>query len=416
MRILLILHQFFPEFCGGTERVALNLAKAAQRAGHHVNVLACIINPANSDGRPSKNLAGALQTVYEGIPLILLPREQFPSSADFSFDSDPRLVTKLTTWMKSERFEIAHVLHPMRMGSAFLATQRSKLPYILTLTDFFYACYRINQINLNDRICQGPNGGAQCAKDCLVGPWSHNSLAGRYRQANDLLSSAGVRVCPSEYVANSYRESFPGLEFSVIPHGVDIISLAGDGTPPLKPDKRCLTLGYVGPIIKQKGLDILLRAIVKVPDPSVKLYIVGGSYGDPVYHFEVKRLVEADSRVEMLGQVSQVRLFEIIKTFDLLCLPSRVPETFSLVLQEAATAGVPAFVSDIGAPAERITQMGGGRVLPTGNVDSWADAISELAAHPDLLVAWRNELQLPLRIEEEAFFYESLYRRLLRRV
>ena len=43
MRILIVLHQFFPEFSGGTERVALNLARTAQRAGHHVRVLACAV-------------------------------------------------------------------------------------------------------------------------------------------------------------------------------------------------------------------------------------------------------------------------------------------------------------------------------------------------------------------------------------
>ena len=45
---------------------------------------------------------------------------------------------------------------------------------------------------------------------------------------------------------------------------------------------------------------------------------------------------------------------------------------------------------------------------------AWAAAIAELVERPQLVEAWRRELALPLRIEEESFFYESLYRRLLR--
>jgi hypothetical protein len=70
MRILFILHQFYPEFSGGTERVALDLARSAQRAGHYVRVLASTINPAISGGRPCADLAGAIQSDYKGVPCI----------------------------------------------------------------------------------------------------------------------------------------------------------------------------------------------------------------------------------------------------------------------------------------------------------------------------------------------------------
>lgn len=415
MRVLIILHQFYPEFCGGTERVALGLAKSAQRAGHHVRVLACTLNPAASGGRPSGDIEGALETIYHGVPVTLLPHTLLPALADTSFVTAPALVDQLVSWMEQERFDVAHVLHPMRMGSALLAVQRISLPYLLTLTDFFMPCYRINLVNVRNELCAGPRTGARCAKHCAVAPFKGESLVERYSQAQDLLSAAGVRACPSEYVALRYREAFPELEFTVLPHGIDMRALGATASPVKHTDagKDGLTFGFIGAIVPQKGLDVLLRAFSSVASPTLKLHVIGGFYGDPNYHREVKRLAAADGRIEMKGQASPEQVFEAIQSLNIVCLPSRVPETFSLVLHEAAAAGVPALVSDLGAPGERIAQQGGGLALAVDNVEEWAKAIAALAENPEPLQVWRSELQLPLRIEEEAFFYESLYRQFL---
>jgi glycosyltransferase involved in cell wall biosynthesis len=96
--------------------------------------------------------------------------------------------------------------------------------------------------------------------------------------------------------------------------------------------------------------------------------------------------------------------------FDLLCLPSLVPESFSLVVHEAAAAGVPALVSDLGAPAEAIARSGAGAVVPAGAVAAWTQALHDWATQPERQAAWRRAVRLPMRIEEEAFLYESLYR------
>lgn len=415
MRILFILHQFYPEFSGGTERAALNLARCAQRAGHHVRVLACTVDPAACGGWQSTGFDGALEIVYHGIPVMLLPRRFLPTTADFSFEIDLGLVERLDTWMRLERFDVAHVLHPMRMGTALLAVQRCGLPYVITLTDFFSACFRINLINVRNKPCPGPKGVVHCAKECLVAPWTRDSLVGRQKQAQGLLAAASARVCPSDYVAERYRSIFPELDFIVIPHGIDLLALTVN-TPPTasaEADNANLTFGFIGSIIPQKGLDTLLRAFAHVPDHRLKLRVVGGFYGDPAYHSEVLQLAEADSRVELVGQVPPQKVFEFIREIDVLCLPSRVPETFSMVLHEAAALGVPALVSNLGAPAEHIAKYGDGCILPVDDVAAWAGVIAELAERPEVLLAWRSRLPVPLRVEEEAFFYESLYRRLL---
>lgn len=413
MRILFVLHQFFPEFAGGTERVALNLARMAQRAGHHVHVLACTVEPERCGGVPvDQPVAGCFKAAWEGIPVTLVPRSLLPASADISFETDDALADRLAAWMDGERFDIAHVLHTMRMGSAVLAAQRCGLPYVLTLTDFFLPCARINLVTLQGKCCAGPDGGRRCAKDCDTAPWTPESYRQRYEQAASMLAAAAERVAPSKYVAARYLESFPGLSCKVIAHGVDLLALAqaASAAPPSAPP-RGLRLAYIGGVVPQKGLDVLLRALALLPGRDLRLQVIGGFYGNTGYHREVRALAAADPRVELVGALPSVEVFRALREIDLLCLPSQVPESFSLVLHESAAAGVPALVSDLGAPAERVAELGSGRVVAAGDERAWADAIAAALDQPTQLQAWKEALALPLRVEEEAFFYQSLYRR-----
>ena len=83
MRILIVLHQFFPEFSGGTERVALNLARTAQRAGHHVRVLACAVQAGACDGLAASASASGIDLGASEAPVEpMLAEASAPVAAD----------------------------------------------------------------------------------------------------------------------------------------------------------------------------------------------------------------------------------------------------------------------------------------------------------------------------------------------
>lgn len=414
MRILIVLHQFFPEFAGGTERVSLNLARSAQRAGHFVRVLASVLHADFCADLSASTLDGAFDTVYEGVPVTLLPREKLRATADYSFDYEDALTEGLQSWMRDGRFDVLHLLHPMRMASAIKAAQNLGLPYIVTLTDFYWFCNRVNLINLDGRLCSGPKCGKQCAKSCKVPPWDDSSLVHRHRQAAAILGSAGACVAPSTYVAQSYQAAFEGLQVKVVPHGIDLLALLrhtqADRLSRVAPRTEPLTLGYIGTIVAQKGLLVLLQALAMIPDVPLRLLVAGRIHSDAIYKDHVLRLAAADSRVGMLGQLDVAAVGAMLQTIDLLCLPSVVPESYSLVLHESAAVGVPALVSRVGAPAEFIAQTQSGQAIEAGDPAAWAQAIARVHNEPSLLAQWRVALPLPMRVEEEAFLYESLYR------
>lgn len=414
MRILIVLHQFFPEFSGGTERVALNLARTAQRAGHHVRVLACALHADACDGLPASDLPGAFDTVYEGVPITLLPRKTLPVTADYSFDCAEALIEPMQAWMHELRFDVLHLLHPMRMATAIKAAQNIGLPCVVTLTDFYWFCNRINLVNLDGQLCAGPECGQQCVKSCNVPPWDAPSLAHRHRQASAILTSAGVCVAPSRYVAQRYQAAFEGLQVKVIPHGIDLLSLLRH-TQANRPSEvfsgtEPLTLGYIGTIVPQKGLLVLLQALAMIPELPLRLRVAGRIHGDAVYKDHILRLAAADARVDMLGQLDAAEVGAMLQTLDLLCLPSIVPESYSLVLHESAAVGVPALVSRLGAPADFMSESQAGQAIDAGDPAAWAQAIAHVQQQPALLASWRAALPLPIRVEEEAFLYEALYR------
>ena len=408
MRILYILHQFYPEYSGGTEHVALNLAKAAQRSGHHVRVLACTVK---SDRCLSQSVTASpemVQTVYQGLPVTLLPRDRLPAAADISFDSDAGVTRMLAEWMSEESFDVCHVLHSMRMGSALVAVQQCGIPYLFTLTDFFAPCFRINYVTIKDKQCAGSLGGDQCVRDCNVAPWTDDALRNRHRQAYYLLAGAAWLICPSEYVAQHYSKEFPDLVFDVVPHGIDLLAVS-EAIPSPRTEVE-FVLGFVATMVPQKGLDTLLRAFTSLTEPGLRLLVCGGFVGAPAYEQDLHRLAAGDSRIQFVGQLPPHEVFSLLRSLDVLCLPSRVPETFSLILHEAFAVGVPALVSALGAPAAIVESHGCGRVLPAEQPEIWAEAIAALT--PEVLSDWRSCLPLPLRVEEEAFFYESIYRKI----
>lgn len=416
MRILFVLHQFYPEFSSGTERVTLNLARAAQRAGHYVHVLACAVDSGKNHGSDAAYLVGAKATVYAGVPVTLIPRDLLPVTSDYSLEVSTELVQPIAEWMKQAKFDLAHVMHTMRMSTAVLAAQQCGLPYLLTLTDFFLECARINLVTLDNRLCTGPDQARKCGKDCLTAPWDGDSLAERYQAGREILSGAGARVAPSGFVAARYHQAFPDIDFRVIPHGIDLLKLMGKeeislGSASL--EKKPITFGYVGSIIAQKGLDVLLRGFAKIKAPHIRLKIIGGFYGGSAYQTKVQALAQVDPRVEFLGHMHEAGVFATLPQFDVLCVPSQVPETFSLSLHEAAALGVPALVSNLGAPGEYVSANGCGQTVSAGDAGAWAEAIESVVKTPGLVQQWKNLLPLAVRVEEEAFFYDSFYRTLL---
>jgi glycosyltransferase involved in cell wall biosynthesis len=404
MRILYIVHQFMPEFSSGTERVTLNLAKAAQASGHQVDILTCSVRAEIL--WPVMDEAGLRLAVIEGVPVHAIAANPGTSLANLGFEEHSLAPDLLDRFLNGrEPYDLVHITHAMRMLEVAEQIQARRIPYVLTLTDFFLACYRINLVQLSGALCAGPAKGAQCAISC-PGGLGAGRLAARQERMRSILDQAAAIVACSDYVAEVFRREHPDLPIQVIGHGVDLLRFDGrkrrarDGT---------LVFGYVGTLSEAKGVHILAEAFVDAAIADARLDLIGPIH-DEIFALRLREIVARSDRIVIHPAAPAQAIPALLEQFDVLCLPTLVPETFSLAVHEGFAAGVPCIVSDLGYPAQVVRAGRCGDIARAGEVRDWRALINRIAHDPALLDGWRDNLPLPRRIEEEAFLYSQIYR------
>jgi glycosyltransferase involved in cell wall biosynthesis len=138
----------------------------------------------------------------------------------------------------------------------------------------------------------------------------------------------------------------------------------------------------VGRITPWKGQDLFLRAFAQAfPDGQQRAVVVGSAmFGEEEYERELIALAASlglDSRVEFRGFRENV--FAELASVDVLVHASVIPEPFGQVVLEGMAAGMAVIAADAGGPAELITDAQNGRLFRTGDADSLARTMRELA-------------------------------------
>ncbi len=166
-----------------------------------------------------------------------------------------------------------------------------------------------------------------------------------------LFASPSVVIFPSEYFRNIYQRYhfFPKSSLSVL----------GNPLPPnlkiklAKPKEQAtFTMAFVGQVEDYKGIIDLIKAVDSLSGDWQLLVA-----GDGAALREVKKLALDNKKVKFLGRLTTAELeHKIWSVADLLVNPSRVPESFGMVVVEAQAHGIPALVARIGALAQLVKE------------------------------------------------------------
>lgn len=170
------------------------------------------------------------------------------------------------------------------------------------------------------------------------------------------------------------------------------------------------TLLCLGVIRPYKGLMDAIEAAKRVQ--GVRLLVAG----DPLEPVERYRAAAGPVAEWRLGYLPDAELDRALGEATLAVFPYRAELDQSGALLRALGAGVPAVVYDIGGLAEPVRAFGAGRVVPPGDVEALAEAVSELLGDADALERARagaRRAREGLTWETSAEAHLALYRELL---
>jgi glycosyltransferase involved in cell wall biosynthesis len=170
------------------------------------------------------------------------------------------------------------------------------------------------------------------------------------------------------------------------------------------------TIGAIGRLEPQKGLDVLLEALARLPQVSLRVV------GDGSSRSELEALAErlgVAARVTWVGWSDDPR--SELESFDVFVQPSRF-EALPLAVLEAMLAGLPVVVTDVGSVADAVVDGETGVVVPPDDAAALADAIAPLledpAARAELGRRARTRVLEHFSAQGMAAAFESLYREL----
>ena len=219
-----------------------------------------------------------------------------------------------------------------------------------------------------------------------------------------------VIVC-STFMRAEVRNYFelPLQKVVVIPNGIDMKAVARC------PDERRAQLRqqyapygerlllFVGRIVHEKGLHILIRALPRIlaEHPNTRL-LVAGKNSEKMWTLAYELNVEW--AVQFLGFVSDEDRDCLYQIADAAIFPS-IYEPFGIVALEAMASGCNVIVSNVGGFAEVVQHLQTGLTVYPNDPLSIAWAVNRLFSDPTGAATWRKNA---LRYVEEKYSWRTI--------
>lgn len=191
-----------------------------------------------------------------------------------------------------------------------------------------------------------------------------------------LLRAQKVTVV-SRAMRNDATEMISGrTDYDVISMGVDLLNVFTPGSYEARQSSRIL---FVGRLVEQKGIDVLLKAMPKVllacPDANVTIV------GEGPDRSRLERLAEESgisARVTFVGKKQNCDIADFYRSASVFVMPSRGREGLGLVAVEAMGCGCPVIASDLPSVADFLIDGVTGLLFTPGDHAELADMLIHL--------------------------------------
>jgi GT2 family glycosyltransferase/glycosyltransferase involved in cell wall biosynthesis len=449
MRVLVVVHGFPPAAQGGSEIYAHTHALALRDCGDEVVVFTREQDPTRADYAVRAEQRDGLRIVWVN--------NTFRNTRTFEETYRNDVIGAIASRVIDDlRPDVAHVHHLTCLSTTIVrALADRKIPCFVTLHDYWLICHRGQLLDVDYRVCDGPEpsgchaclgaaGSAGTAgflgatalrgleRRLPAAPARHlRSLAGRMAT---LLSSPGAAddqarrrlehmraVCAdvTHFLAPSRHMRDRFVQFGVAPERITVAPYGSDhamfrGIERTTSDR--LRLGFLGSLMVSKAPHLLIEAASRLPRGAVSVDLFGGYapyHGDDSYREQLEPFLKQDG-VRVHGAIAHDRVAQALSSIDVLVVPSIWQENSPLVIQEAFLAGVPVVASRIGGIPEVVEDGRNGLLFRAGDSDDLARVLTRLLREPELLEALRAGIPPVRTIEDDVRRARELYQAHLR--
>ena len=318
---------------------------------------------------------------------------------------------KLEVLIKKEKPDIAHIhnIHHEISLSILPVLKKYKIPVVQTLHDYQIICPNY-KLYSQEKICEKCKRHKyykcflnKCVRDsCLASLFA--TLENYFYWLSGIYKKIDIFIAPSKFLKNKFIEfGIPENKIIYLPNFVEIFSEDEN----LSQNNYLL---YFGRLSKEKGVDILIKAMALVNpirnpfkifnqtkhiihntiqhqqtaehfsngvNENIKLKIVG----DGPEKENLKKIAEKlkiNSQIQFLGYKNQSELKEIIKNSLAVVVPSQWYENCPLAILEAFSFGKPVIASNLGGIPELVQDGKTGFLFKSGNAKKLAEKINSL--------------------------------------
>ncbi len=181
---------------------------------------------------------------------------------------------------------------------------------------------------------------------------------------------------------NAIKYYNPKIDIDIIPlpfNSPEIRNIARSEMD-LREDDFILTT--CGRLVKRKAMDVIIKALSKIPDEKIKLFIIGdGPEKDDL--FSLSCVLGLENRVKFLGFVDDEDKYNYLSVADLFVLTS-MHEGFCIVYMESMHCGLPIICSNDGGQVDFLKNEENALLIDVGDVESCAEAILRFYNDRDL--------------------------------
>lgn len=420
MRLLYVIHQFFPDCHSGTEQYCLAAAREARRRGDDVTVLS--LHQRHEDEMPPVRL---FEQPYDGFRVIRLNHWRRMNPNDVLRDYENR---HLDGWFQSVLDDVrpaaVHFFHLRQLGSNLIrVAARNGVRTVVNLMDFWYLCPRFTLLRRDGGLCAGPpDGGAGCIacehpelvgitpiEDAATDAPGARLRALLDRAARQLanLAHADAVIAPSRFLAEMFaRNGLPRERMTVVPYGLEPDRIRP--IPTARP-RHPLRLAFCGVLSPWKAPHLAVEAVLGTR-AEVVLQVHGRTH-EPMFQSYIDPLLAraaVDPRIRFPGPYAAADAARVFADMDVLVVPSTWYENTPFVVLEAFAAGVPVIAADLGGLSEVVRDGENGLLFRAGDAASLGAAIERIAGDP----SWFSRLRLaaPAGIERNYDVFALAYR------